>query len=176
MWAKINVVQFLFPSVFGIILVPGVCPCSLNFCWELSVSVWSRTFMITCLQFVFSSRLDYLGLFFGGACILLSLCFFSIFFCRKFEYMVCQLGIIIFFMMLRKNIEKKVENYIKLYKSRLGRLEKDISLCSLSLSDSHLFLKPFIVHSSRVGDWVKFVIDCSLLSYLITAKPSWDLF
>ena len=66
LWAKINVVQFLFPSVFGIILVPGVCPCSLNFCWELSVSVRSRTFMITCLQFVFSSRLDYLGLFFGG--------------------------------------------------------------------------------------------------------------
>ena len=79
-------------------------------------------------------------------------------------------------MMLRKNIEKKVENYIKLYKSRLGRLEKDISLCSLSLSDSHLVLKPFVVHSSRVGDWVKFVIDYSLLSYLITAKPSWDLF
>ena len=60
---------------------------------------------------------------------------FSIF-CRKFEYMACQLGIIIFFMMLRKNIEKKVENCIELYKSRLGRLETDISLCSLSLSDS----------------------------------------
>ena len=45
------------------------------------MSVRSGTFMITYLQFFFSSRLDYLGLFFGGAgvggtCILLSLCFF----------------------------------------------------------------------------------------------------
>ena len=40
----------------------------------------------------------------------------------------------------------------------------------------HLFLKPFVVHSSRVGDWVKFVIGFTLLSYPITANPSWDLF
>ena len=58
LWAKINVVQFLFPSVFGIILVPGVCPCSLNFCWELSVSVRSRTFMITCLVWRNGTPLD----------------------------------------------------------------------------------------------------------------------
>ena len=78
------------------------------------MSVRSGTFMITCLQFFFSSRLDYLGLFFwrgggGGDMHFTFPLLFSIF-CRKFEYMACQLGIIILFMILRKNIEKKVEN------------------------------------------------------------------
>lgn len=76
LWAKMNVVQFLFPSVFGIILVPGVPLFSEFLLGTKCVSVVWNIHDKTCLQFVFSSRLDYLGFFLGGACILLSL-FFS---------------------------------------------------------------------------------------------------